>query len=212
MGKSLRKILTREDIERAMKKTLSNRAAARYLNVNLYHYRDYARLYKDEKTGKTLYDLHMNTSGKGIPKYLKNIGNQPALQDLLDGKIPMEHYEPSKIKRRLLFEGLLEEKCARCGFSERRVLDYKVPLILHFKDKNLKNYHLDNLELLCYNCSFLYAASAITDKQVEDAEDYRDRDKMEDIDWEIDDDHLEYLESIGLADNSSKEDDYISRL
>ena len=27
-----------------------------------------------------------------------------------------------------------------CGFKERRVFDYKMPLLLHFKDKNKKNY------------------------------------------------------------------------
>ena len=52
-------------------------------------------------------------------------------------------------------EGYLEEKCAMCGFEERRVLDYKMPLLLHFKDGNKKNYKLDNIELLYYNHYFL---------------------------------------------------------
>ena len=37
------------------------------------------------------------------------------------------------------------EECAECGFKERRVLDYKMPLILHFKDKNKKNYRQENI-------------------------------------------------------------------
>ena len=132
-------------------------------------------LVKDEETGKTLLELHMNQEGKGIPKFLTSGGKEPPLLDLLEGRIPAEHFDPQKIKRRIIFEALIEEKCARCGFDERRALDTKVPIVLHHKDGNKKNWHLNNLEFMCYNCSFLYAVSPITEQQVEAMEDYVDR-------------------------------------
>ena len=39
-----------------------------------------------------------------------------------------EVYEPFLIQ-----EGYIQEECTSCGFHERRVLDYKIPLIMHFK-------------------------------------------------------------------------------
>jgi 5-methylcytosine-specific restriction endonuclease McrA len=205
------KILKKEDILRAMKTTRSNRAAARYLHVSFTHYKKYAKVYKDEETGSTLYQLHKNQSGKGIPKFLTNGGKEPPIIDLIEGRIPVEHFDPQKIKQRLIFEALLDEKCAYCGFSERRVLDTKVPLVLNHKDGNKKNWNLDNLEFLCYNHAFLYATSPITDKQVEAMEDYVDR-NVEEVNWELDEHHIEHLRELGLYQEEEKPGEkYISR-
>ena len=107
---------------------------------------------------------------------------------------------------------MIEEKCTKCGFTERRVTDTKVPVILNFKDGNRKNYHLDNLEFLCYNCSFLYAASPIEEKQAEQMEDYVEHADKE-FDWELDKHHIEHLKELGLYEDD-KEDgsEFISRL
>lgn len=204
------KILTKEDILRAQKMTRSNMAAARYLHVSYNHYKKYAKMYKDSN-GNTLLEVHMNQEGKGIPKFLTNGGKEPPLLDLIEGRIPVEHFDASKIKQRLIFEGMIEEICANCGFSERRVTDTKVPVILNFKDGNKKNYHLDNLEFLCYNCSFLYAASPIEEKQAEQMEDYVRRDEKE-FDWELDNHHIEHLKELGLYDEEKPGDEYISKL
>ena len=190
------KILSKEDVLRAMKMTRSNRAAARYLHVSYNHYKKYAKLYKDEASGLTLLEIHLNQSGKGIPKFLGNGGKEPPLMDLIEGRIPVEHFDAKKIKQRIIFEALIEEKCNKCDFSERRVIDNKIPLILNHKDGNQRNYHLDNLEFLCYNCSFLYAASPITDTQVDGMEDYIPA--KEEFGWELDEYHLEHLKSLGL--------------
>lgn len=206
------KLLTRETIERAMRMTRSNRAAARYLNVSLLHYRKYAKLYKDkDDPNLDLYEKHKNPSGRGIPKFLKNTDKNPDLQRLLNGEIPIDHYDPIKIKQRLIFEGIIEEKCTVCGFKERRVIDMKVPLILNFKDKNKKNYNLKNLEFLCYNCSFLYAADPITEEEARFSEDYRDLDK-EDPTWELDEYHIQHLKELGLYDRYKPGDEFISKV
>lgn len=190
------KILAKEDVLRAIKMTRSNRAAARYLHVSYNHYKKYAKLYKDEVTGLTLLETHLNQSGKGIPKFLGNGGKEPPLMDLIEGRVPVEHFDAKKIKQRIIFEALIEEKCNKCDFNERRVIDNKIPLILNHKDGNQRNYHLDNLEFLCYNCSFLYAASPITDAQADGMEDYVP--SKEEFAWELDEYHLEHLKSLGL--------------
>lgn len=206
------KILTKEDILRAMKVTRSNRAAARYLHVTYNTYKKYAKLYKNED-GVTLLELHKNQEGKGIPKYATKNMEEVPLEDILEGRVPTEYFDAKEIKRRLVFEAFIEEKCAHCGFSERRVSDTKVPIILNHKDGNKLNYHLDNLEFLCYNCSFLYATSAITEDQVEAMEDYVER-RDDDFDWEMDEHHIQHLKDLNLYndDEESSGEEYISRL
>ena len=183
------KILTKEDILRAQKMTRSNMAAARYLHVSYNHYKKYAKMYKDEN-GVTLLEAHKNQEGKGIPKFLSNKGKQPPLMDLLEGRIPIEHFDPQKVKYRIIQECLIEEKCSKCGMAEKRVLDMKTPLILHHMDGNRKNWHLDNLEFLCYNCAFLYGKSPITDEQVQAQEHYIDK-SDEEFEWEMDEHIIE---------------------
>ena len=202
------KILSKEDLLRAMKMTRSNRAAARYLHVSYNHYKKYAKLYTNED-GVTLLEAHKNQAGKGIPKFLLNGHKEAPIMDLIEGRVPVEHFNPKKIKERIIAEALIEEKCASCGFEERRVYDTKVPIILHHKDGNKQNFHLDNIEFLCYNCSFLYATSPITDQQVEAMEDYVDR-NVEEVEWEMDEHTIEHLKNLGLYEEESKPgDDYI---
>jgi len=186
-------------------------AAARYLHVSYNHYKKYARMYKDDQSGLPLLEVHKNQAGKGIPKYLTSKGKEPPIIDLIEGRVPAEHFNPKKIKQRLVFEALIEERCAHCGFAERRVHDTKVPLILHHKDGNNSNWHLDNLEFLCYNCSFLYATSPITDQQVEAAEDFVEK-NVEDIDWELDDHMKQHLKELNLYNEQQQPgEQYISK-
>ena len=56
------------EIRYAMENTKSNAEAARFLKVSFTTYKKYARLYTDRDTGKTLYELHKNQFGVGIPK------------------------------------------------------------------------------------------------------------------------------------------------
>ena len=128
--------------------------------------------------------------------------------DLLEGRVPIEHFDPRKIKARLLSEGKLVEVCGNCGFSERRVTDQKIPVILNFKDGNKKNWHLDNLEFLCYNCSFLYAVSPIEEKQAEAMEDYV-KTKDDEPDWELDEHHIEHLKELGLYEEDKPGEEFI---
>jgi len=209
MGKPA-KILLKEDLLRAMKMTRSNFAAARYLHVSYNHYKKYAKLYKNED-GIALLEIHKNQEGKGIPKFALKASSTIPLMDLLEGRVPIEHFKAKEIKQRIIFEGLIEEICTKCKFSERRVSDTKVPVILNFMDGNKKNWHLDNLEFLCYNCSFLYGVSPIEEKQAEAMEDYV-KTRVDEPDWEMDHHHMEHLRDLGLLEEEKEPgDEYISR-
>ena len=201
------KPLSKEMIVAAQAKTMSNMGAARYLHVSYQHYKRYAKLYG-------LFEDHKNQSGKGIPKFLKSKGKEPALLDIIEGRVSAASFTPAKIKYRLIEAGYLLEQCSMCGFQERRVLDYKMPLLLHFKDNNKSNYSKENTELLCYNHYFLTVGDIFTEKDVKQIESHQEHHgTSEKIEFEIDDYHLQRLRELGLGDD--EEDDvnqYISRI
>ena len=204
------KPLTKEQILAAMAKTKSNMAAARYLHCSYVHYKKWAKIYESD-THENLFEQHKNQSGVGIPKFLRAGGKEPALLDIIEGRANASSFSPDKIKYRLITEGYLEEKCSMCGFEERRVLDYKMPLLLHFKDNNKKNYKLDNIELLCYNHYFLTVGDIFTDKQIEGIEDHKPVNQGK-VEWEVDDYHLQRLKELGLGDDDDDELNLISRI
>ena len=208
----LAKPLGKEMIVAAMNKTKSNRAAARYLNVSYHHYKKWAKQY-DSDTHDNLFEQHKNQSGKGIPKFLNNGKSDFAVIDIIEGRLDPSSFNPQKIKYRLIEEGYLAEECNQCGFHERRVLDYKIPLILHFKDNNKQHYRLENIEMLCYNCYFLTIGDVFNEKQIEGLEDHKPLNNS-DVDWELDDYQKQRLAELGLGDLEEEDDglDIISRL
>jgi|TARA_R110001592_G_scaffold63007_1_gene192881 hypothetical protein len=202
------KVISKEMCLAAMNKTQSVKAAARYLNCSYQHLKRYMKLYQDVETGMTLFDKHKNQSGKGIPKFLSSKGKEPALLDIIEGRIDASSFSPEKIKYRLITEGYLEEECDKCCFQERRVTDYKVPLILNFKDKNKKNYNKENIHFLCYNCYFLYIGNVFTAKDIEQLEDHVPlNNTTEAINFELDDYHMQRLKELGLDGNKKDDDD-----
>tara|TARA_R100000734_G_C3307742_1_gene98320 strand:+ start:416 stop:1042 length:627 start_codon:yes stop_codon:yes gene_type:complete len=188
--------LSKELIVAAMNKTKSNRAAARYLNCSYQHYKKWAKLYESD-THDNLFEQHKNQSGKGIPKFLKSGGKEPALIDIIEGRVDASSFSPDKIKYRLITEGYLLEECSVCKFQERRVSDYKMPLLLHFKDGNKKNYRKENIELLCYNHYFLTVGDIFTDKQIKGIEDHVPVNQGN-VEWELDDYQKQRLIELGL--------------
>ena len=210
MGKGRKpRPISKEEIIRAMKMTKSNAAAARYLRCSPQHYRKFAKVFVDEESGKTLFELHKNQQGKGIRKHFG--GKEPRLDELMSGETYVDSYDINKYKSRLVQEGIIKEECCRCGHSEQRVSDLKAPLLIAFKDYNKKNWKLDNLELLCYNCYFLYVGDVFDKKQIEGIQEHKNVLKVDQVDWEMDDNMLEHFKELGLVDDSPEED-YISRL
>jgi len=194
------KTLSREDILRAMRFTKSNRAAARYLGCSYQHYKPYAKLFRVDEldsNSPTLFDTHKNQSGRGIPKFLPDRRREPNVKNIVETGTGWESFSVEKIKSRLIAEGYLKDECYHCGFCERRVTDYKIPLLLNFKDGNKYNYLLDNLELLCYNDYFLLITDPLTPDQIREVEDVVQT-KATTHEWDLDDDHLENMRALGL--------------
>ena len=210
-----RRDLTEAVIRNAMKHTQSNFQAARYLNVTIETYRKYARLYIDRDTGKTLYELHKNNSGKGIKRVR---WNHEISVEKINQIMTSDSYRAinqQKLKGRLIYEGILRMECYKCGHHERRVIDYKQPLVLSFKDGNKHNWKIENLEMLCYNCYFLYVGNLFSEKQIQRLEDANATTlKKGEIDFQIDDNFLQHFKDLGLEPTNEylPGDEFISRI
>ena len=212
------KPLTKEQVLLAMRMTKSNKAAARYLNVSYIHYKMWAKRYHEFEGGRTLFEVHKNQAGKGIPKFLTSNAGKSSwdVLDVVEGRISANHFRPEDIKKKMLEEGYLKEECAMCGFHDRRVSDYKMPLILDFKDNNPNHYNLGNIRFLCYNCYFINIGEIFNEKDKQQLETHQPvYGTSGAIDFELDDFQLEQLEKLGLYEPPKPEDDgseFISRL
>jgi hypothetical protein len=206
--------LTENVIRNAMKHTQSNFQAARYLNVSIETYRTYAKMYVDQESGKNLYEFHKNNSGKGIKRI--NWRNEISIHKINE-IMASESYraiDQEKLKNRLIYEGILRMECYKCGHHEKRIVDYKQPLILNFIDGNKNHWQIDNLRMLCYNCYFLYVGSLFSEKQIKSLEDANALQIKEEADWGVDDTFLSFFKDAGLnqTDNYKEGDEYIAKL
>ena len=81
-----------------------------------------------------------------------------------------------------------------------------------FIDGNKKNWKLENLELLCYNCYFLNVGNVWSDNQLQQMEDYNQKNKFNndpEPDWEMDESHIEHLKKLGLWDEKEDGEEFI---
>ena len=203
-----KKIVTKDMVLRAMKYTKSNMAAARFLGISYTLYKVHSKNYNNEE-GETLFDAHLNRQGKGISKHIYKRKDLTPIHDILEGRVDISNYSPKIIKERLIHEALIQEECTSCGFNERRVVDYKVPLVLSFKDGNKKNWQLENIEPLCYNCYFLNVGNVWSENQLQQMEDYNAHNKNSndpEPDWEMNQTHKKHLKDLGLWDEDDKND------
>lgn len=143
-----KRMLLESEIMAAQSISKTEAEASRKLGVSFMTYRKYAKMYG-------LYGRVANAAGKGIAKPIKNedSGKYP-LNKILEGKFP--NYSTNRLKVRMIRGNRIEEKCNKCNFCERRISDNIMPLLLNYIDGNIKNKKRENLELLCYNCYFLY--------------------------------------------------------
>jgi hypothetical protein len=196
------KTLTKSQIERAMQYTKSVRAAAKYLGCSYQHLKPFMKTLRvddSDPNSPTLFETHKNQNGKGIPKFLPNRRKEPNVKNIILTGTGWESFTPEKIKVRLVAEGYLKDECYTCGFSERRVTDYRIPLLLNFKDNNKCNYLLNNLEQLCYNCYYLYIGEVLSPNQIRHIEDNQTV-LAKPHEWNLDDDQLDNMRALGLID------------
>lgn len=164
--------LDRRDVERAIKYTKSNRGAARYLGISFKTYKKIASQYKTDD-GRTLYEIHNNKAAVGIPKFANRSSRAPNLMDILEGIVTTNLISMKQIKMRLIAEGYMKEECHNCGYNKKRPLDQKVPLIVYYVDGNKRNWKLENLQFLCYNCYYIHIGDVFEKKQLDAMEDYK---------------------------------------
>ncbi len=201
------KPLTKEQIKHAIELTRSIPAAARYLNCSYHHIRQYMKMYSSD-THENMLKEYANRGGAGNRRYV-NLKKDPLLIDIIEGRANPVKFKPGHIKYRLIQEGYLKEECCRCEFKERRVNDFKMPLVLFFRDKNKYNYKLDNLELLCYNCYFLYCGEVFNDNDILQLESTVSLHNTTDFsDLELDDYTKEQIEKLGYEKKKPEQDDY----
>jgi hypothetical protein len=92
-----------------------------------------------------------------------------------------------------------------CDFTERRVTDYKMPLLMHFRNGNKVDYRLENLQLLCYNCYYLYVGEVLTGNQIRSIESNQET-KQVDFDWQLDEDQIANMKALGLWEEDEPEE------
>lgn len=133
-------------IRAAQAKSKSAAEAARTLNTSYNTYKKYARMYGIMENLK-------NPACIGIKKKFAIRNRKYNIDDLINGK--NLRYPLIKYKKKLFDSGYLPKVCGSCGFSEARITDGKMPLLIDFIDGNLNNRKLENIRPLCYNCFFL---------------------------------------------------------
>jgi hypothetical protein len=142
------KPLTKDEILDIQKVSKSGNEAARKLGVTYATYKKYAKMYG-------VHTLINFPPPKGIRPMgcliNPNKGKYP-IEDILKCKYP--DFPIHRLKDKLIRSGKKECCCEQCGFKERRLTDGKIPLLLNFEDGNKKNHSIENLRMLCYNCTF----------------------------------------------------------
>lgn len=201
--------LSEEVIRTAMKNTRSNKEAAAWLRISYRTWKRYANSFVDQVTGRTLFNLHMATGGKGIPKVMSSRKGKlnPRAMELGYQLIKDQYCTPKRIDElaaRLMKDGRLGYCCAECGFSQKRPIDMKMPLMLNFKNNNRTDWTETNLRWLCYNCSFLLSLDSFTktNRQIIQSIAPESPDAPEQLEsfYKIDDFYLEHLRNLGVKD------------
>ena len=140
---SISRPLLQSEIIIAQDESHSAAEAARKLNVSYNTYKKYAKMYGIMERCKC-------TDANGLPKVHNPYRGKYPLEEILMGMHP--GYQPHRLRKKLFAANLKQQVCEVCGYSEARITDGKVPLVLAFKDGDRSNHILENLEIVCYNC------------------------------------------------------------
>lgn len=198
--------LTEEQVRSALASASSVKEAARKMHISYPTFKKYCKMYVDLNTGQTLFDKFKNPAGKGVKSknWDKLKANYYLDRVLKTGQDPRPE-RVAKLKEIVLEKMLIPQVCNKCGYHERRLTDMKPPLLLSFKNKNKSDWRLENLELLCYNCYFLWIGDpfkSATLKKIEAIDLDTDVYQKEVQDFhQLDQVYLDHLKSLGLDDN-----------
>ena len=144
-------VMSKFNIELAIKPTQSMGQAALYMNVSRNTFKKYAKMYDLYKPLK---------SSKGI-RHTGNVGSalKHDLKSILEGKNPNPYREETLLTKGI-HEGYMRCQCSNCSadFSHMDIQKHLPPLILDFLDRNPMNTKIDNLRVLCFNCVYELAS------------------------------------------------------
>lgn len=205
--------LSKEQILAAQAVTQSNIQAARRLHVSYETYRREAKKYETTPgSGITLFEAHKATSA-GIPRYSTRKMKEIPLEEVIEGRADGTQWPVNDLRDKLLQNQYLKECCGDCGYQERRVKDYKMPLLLTFKDGNKKNFLLENLTMLCYNCYFLQIGDIFTSKDLDHIEGHIPLEETSElVDFEVDDYMRKRFRELGIADEEDDDPDGLNEI
>jgi len=144
---SKRREILEHEVAEVLKTAVTVKEAAKLLGTSMATFLIYAKKY--DLYNKWLRDVKMSKMHRKPKRY-----NRISMQDLLDGK--STKYSPTLFRRRLFLSGLKSPECEMCGIREQRIVDGEYPLLHHFLDGNKNNTSLENIQIMCFNCSFLY--------------------------------------------------------
>ena len=137
--------LLRSEIEEAKRHSVFGSQQAKYLGVHVVTLRKYSILYG-------IWEPHPTAKGKKQP-HNPDIGRYP-LSKILNGdfydNLAVDDW---MVRKKLIRSGTLPECCDQCGYNRRRITDQTVSLLLDHKDGDKRNYKLENLRFLCWNCT-----------------------------------------------------------
>lgn len=208
--------LSEAKVREVMANTRSNQEAARWLGVTDKTWKKYAKMYFDEASGKSLFELHKNESGRGIPKNWSGSKWKASLDEVMSENQPVSVERIAKFKDLLMRDGRMGYKCGTCGYGEKRLTDMKAPLLLHFKNNNKSDWRQENLQWMCYNCYFLFIGDMFNNRIIREVEGTptASPELREDIQasFELDDFYYDHLRKLGLdgpGDVHFKPDDII---
>jgi len=138
--------LLQSEIEEAKKHSPFAAGQARWMGVSISTYRKYSELYG-------IYEPKPNHKGKKQP-HDPHRGKFPLVK-ILEGEL---NDNPSvsdwMVRDKIIRSGTFPARCNICGYNKRRIVDRKISLLLDHKDGNKGNFKRENLQLLCFNCTF----------------------------------------------------------
>ena len=184
--------LQENDFKELIKQHSTLDAIAKALNMSKRILIKYAKIFA-YSSSETYYDYFQRMK---VWKHKKGIKYTPDLkqkiQEILDGK-RINTYPLGDLMYLLFRYEYKKECCENCGCGDRRTHDGRKPLLLTFKNKgNIKNYNLQNLQILCYNCYFMtvgdvsYAFSSSRGRGKLNTQHKQEVDAVSDIDWQFD--------------------------
>jgi hypothetical protein len=144
-GRGYRPLL-RSEIEEAKRHSPFAARQAKWLGVHFETFKKYAVLYgiyeprPNEKGKRNLFDPERGQYP--LNKILAgDYADTPAVSDWM-------------VKDKLIRSGTCLPRCNICGYDKRRIGDNKICLLLDHRDGNVRNFKLENLQLLCLNCTY----------------------------------------------------------